>query len=269
MANFQMFNEKGQLLSQEGELFHWSLKEGLKALKRADIDHVGQFYSAFFQLSIGLERLMKVILIVEHMATNQLDTPNQKDLKNWGHDLVKLFDRCSKLAAKYQVPNYNDLTNNPISLKIISFLSTFAKQSRYYNLDILANEPAYVDPLAHWQMIVDEILKQDISERRVKKARLEGESHGQLIEPYSIYIGLTNLRGELPSPGELAANNNLIKLAAPCCRSRILAMISSLHDLLEYVVGHAHAVESKQVTELSSVPLMQEFLEFARYSSRC
>lgn len=50
------------------------------------------FYSAFFKLSIGFERVLKLVLILDHMARNQLAPPDSKAAENYGHKLRALFD---------------------------------------------------------------------------------------------------------------------------------------------------------------------------------
>jgi len=66
------FSPKGILLQQEGELIHSSLKNGLLVIQGTNIDSKGDYYLAFLMLSTGLERLMKVTIIVDHMASNEL-----------------------------------------------------------------------------------------------------------------------------------------------------------------------------------------------------
>src|SRR5258708_2646489 len=58
-----------------GYLFHSCLTQGLAALRNANLHEIEQYYTPFFQLSIGLERLMKVIVIIDHAARNALSLP--------------------------------------------------------------------------------------------------------------------------------------------------------------------------------------------------
>jgi hypothetical protein len=57
------------LLQQEGYLIRTSLAQGLTLLRSANLGETGHYYGAFFGLSIALERLLKVIIILDHMAT--------------------------------------------------------------------------------------------------------------------------------------------------------------------------------------------------------
>lgn len=55
------------LLEQEGLLAQACLCNGLTALRRANLgDKKGLFYSAFFELSIGFERVLKSGLALAH-----------------------------------------------------------------------------------------------------------------------------------------------------------------------------------------------------------
>lgn len=60
------------LLEQEGLLAQACLCNGLTALRRANLgDKKGLFYSAFFELSIGFERVLKLALIQDHMTNHK------------------------------------------------------------------------------------------------------------------------------------------------------------------------------------------------------
>ncbi len=57
------------LLQQEGLLAQACLCNGLTALRHANLGAAkGRFYSAFFELSIGFERTLKLILILDRIT---------------------------------------------------------------------------------------------------------------------------------------------------------------------------------------------------------
>ena len=87
-------SETFRLLHQEGYLFRSALTTGLSALCKANSTDPGtdKVYTAFFQLSIGLERLTKTILIVTHMSKNRMNPPQPQFIKSLGHNLVKLIE---------------------------------------------------------------------------------------------------------------------------------------------------------------------------------
>ncbi len=80
------------LLQQEGHLISSCLTNGLTELRAANVHNKGAFYSALFNLSVGIERLLKAIVIIEHMLNNNLSVPNKRQLKRYGHNIVELYD---------------------------------------------------------------------------------------------------------------------------------------------------------------------------------
>ena len=98
------FSPTWYLLEQEGLLAQACLCNGLTALRRANLgDKKGLFYSAFFELSIGFERVLKLVLILDHMARNQLVPPDSKTVEDYGHKLRALFDAANAVCAARNV----------------------------------------------------------------------------------------------------------------------------------------------------------------------
>jgi hypothetical protein len=90
------------------QLSLWASKKNLIVLspsstahgcRNADYDNIGSYYAAFFQLSIGLERLMEIAFILNHKAKHDLKNPPGKAVRALGHDLVAAYEACKKLAA--------------------------------------------------------------------------------------------------------------------------------------------------------------------------
>lgn len=77
------------LLEQEGLLAQACLCNGRRPRCANLGDKKGLFYSAFFELSIGFERVLSLTL--DHMAKNKLAPPPSKDIEGFRHDLIRLF----------------------------------------------------------------------------------------------------------------------------------------------------------------------------------
>jgi len=73
------FSRTFSLLQQEGHLARASLLTGIDFLLRANLDErkIGNFYSSFFQLAIGIERILKLVIITNHMLENKYKPPNR------------------------------------------------------------------------------------------------------------------------------------------------------------------------------------------------
>lgn len=71
-ASFQQFTIESLMASS-------ALRGGLTALHKCKYHDKGGFYSAFFQLSIGLERFFKIIYVVQYMIENDLKSRHQSN----------------------------------------------------------------------------------------------------------------------------------------------------------------------------------------------
>lgn len=97
-------------------------------------------------ISIGLERLLKLIIISKYKKDKGV-FPSNEVLKNIGHDIAKLIS---------EVESYNidsDLLSSDIDSMIILFFTKFAKKARYYNLDTITGSMQNTDPLSEWSDI--------------------------------------------------------------------------------------------------------------------
>lgn len=144
------FKIEEKLLLIEGSLASTILAEGLNCLRKADIYQKGMYYQAFFSLSIGIERLLKLIIIYDYRAKNSGKMPENRVIKEKGHNL---YEMINIVAPK--------ILENDLNKIIIRFLSEFAKYSRYYNLDTITGKSIQkINPLEEWNIIEKMILKE-------------------------------------------------------------------------------------------------------------
>ena len=143
-----MFTEKEVNLEKEAALTASLLGNGLNALRKADLYNKGLYYQAFFSLSIGIERLLKIIVVNKYRVNHDGAFPTDINPRKFGHDLIKL---CKHTGIK--------LESNPLHIKLVEFLNDFAKKSRYYNIDSMMNtNVGYHDPLYDWYLLSQDIL---------------------------------------------------------------------------------------------------------------
>lgn len=158
-----MFNLEFYLLVQECNLAKAALLGGLTAFSNVDVDKPGSLYSAFFQTSTGLERLMKVTIIVDYKMKHNLANPTNEQLKQTGHDLLILYDKCAMLAVEQSLDITQWFGAGTIEHDTLAFLSDFSKRSRYYNLDAISGGRTATDPLAQWARLHQRIAETYIS----------------------------------------------------------------------------------------------------------
>jgi hypothetical protein len=152
------------LLLKEGNLSMSSIGHGLTLLRKADLFSKGEFYQSFFQLTIGLERLMKLIIIQNYRIVHR-EFPTNQVLRSYGHKIDELYSEVSGY--------YSGRLGNPIDLpickEILSMLSSFATSSRYYNLDELTNsKKKSLDPIIEWKEIQD-MIRANHKKRKTRK----------------------------------------------------------------------------------------------------
>ena len=249
------------LLTLEGYLFHGALTHGLTALRSADVSRKGSFYTAFFQLSIGLERLMKVVVLIDHMARNSLALPSNKTLKDLGHDLVELFDHLHGLPN----PAPNPLTTikrDSVAFAILTFLSEFAKRTRYYSLDSLVDAPTTTDPLAAWQKIIEAILVKDVKDWQ--KHRMVNQTMAVAVPlQKAVIVTMRNLDGSAMDVADYTIVGQIHELTARYAIWHLLTLLKAMRELVEDSVDRTYETAGKlNQTTTAPVPYMIEFLDF-------
>ena len=143
-----MFEEKERLLANEAELTSSMLANGLTSLRKANVYNKGLYYQAFFSLSIGIERLLKIILITRYRCEHNGEFSTDIDLKKMSHNLKLLFEDTGIEFEK-----------NSIHQDIVYFLSDFAQNARYYNIDVIVDRNnKFYDPLCEWSRIAKRIV---------------------------------------------------------------------------------------------------------------
>jgi hypothetical protein len=159
-------------LCREAGIAGQSISAGLGALRKANYAATGLYSHAFFSLSIGFERVLKLLYIIDYGITHSRAIPSEDILRNtFGHDLEKLFQFSRTLYSKStrDWPEFN-LPVGGIEDKIVIFLSEFAKATRYYNLAYLTGGRTasnFGDPVSTWFTSIGS----DIMARHYRPAR--------------------------------------------------------------------------------------------------
>lgn len=165
-----------------------SLFAGLTALRKANYAQKSLYNHAFFSISIGLERMMKLAILVECRTRPNGAYPTEKEFRDkYGHNLKRLFAKIEEIREDYSDRLRWDLPNREISMAALNILSDFAEFTRYYNLNVLVGssrvgkqrEPieAWFSDVAAW------ILQNKYSQRQAKSdkqfAHLSEQMYGQ------------------------------------------------------------------------------------------
>ena len=153
------------------------LSAGYEQIGKANFTQKGLYFQAFTSLSTGLERLGKIIFIMDYIITNNGNLPNEEYMKKeLGHDLKVIYLKIKDIQIKYNF-KLNGLQNleEKYCKKILNILSRFGKGDRYSNIDLLINKRNYIDPINSWFNEIDMGLFND-KIKKSKKERIKNES---------------------------------------------------------------------------------------------
>jgi hypothetical protein len=263
MDNSMRFADSFVLLQQEGYLIRTSLAQGLTALRNANLSDKGLYYAAFFGLSIGIERLLKVILILDHMARNSLNAPPTSTLRRQagrtGHDLRALFAAAESIQSPRDPHPLAFMRPQTLEHDILTHLSDFAEAcGRYADLDALSTNRPPADPLARWKDITSMILAIDVPQRSKRLARSKATAVSTALADSAKVIAFDLDKRQL-SVHEWVETPMMQDLAAARAVVRVLRILSPLADFLEEVNERALNTVRRLAPHEPGVPFMREF----------
>lgn len=161
---------KWQAMGREAAIAAQQLARGVTALGKANHAQKGLYGETFFSLSIGLERLAKLITISEFAINNTGQFPGNGYLKKFQHNLPDLIEECNSISAvRRSGKKFTERPSSDIHKGILLTLTEFAELSRYYNLDLIAGGPAkkLPEPIsAWWDRVGQPILAEHYSDRQ-------------------------------------------------------------------------------------------------------
>ena len=259
-----MLSESFALFQQEGFLARSSLLAGLNALRKANVDDTnkGLFYSAFFELSIGFERLMKLVLVIDHMANNDLRPMTDQELKNkYGHKIESLYKSCVELNESLGRSADDFYEEGSFEWDIIHFLHEFALSARYYNLSKLTNGQRTNDPLSEWWSLLTRVIHSDVRQKKLEKIQSDSLAYCDNFAGNSFTM-MRGLDGQLMTTLDAVMYPQLVEAAAPHMVWQVFKIISPFYFLISDVVEAAHEVEHCKGIDHPNVPYMYEFFPF-------
>jgi hypothetical protein len=148
-------------LLREGAIAAQLIGSGITTLRRAASARPGLLVSAFFNLSIGLERIGKLVVVMDHYVASRWKFPDDSKLRGLHHDLEAVFAAVREISTRrFHSSLQSPVPNDPIHQAILFTLSEFARITRYQNLDYLANGKgaAKTNPETQWFEMVGQLI---------------------------------------------------------------------------------------------------------------
>lgn len=233
------FSQQWLCLSGEASIASNTLKIGLEYLTNA-CKKYDYYPLAFFNLSIGLERLFKLILVCESIIEHNVNNLNLK--KEFGHDLIKLKSKVDTIFKKYQIAD--DL--NIISANMLIELSNFAKSERYFNLNYLLNNPDSICPVKSWS--------ENVGNKLIENHCLEIANVPHYI-PKVVPFGYTEQNIEMKTEKEYTANYILQLL-------KYKYTSYYMHGLIKHYANYFNLIWLSVHEQQLDIPYIYEFFEY-------
>ncbi|WP_350016354.1 hypothetical protein ABNK63_00465 [Rhodanobacter sp. IGA1.0] len=256
------FGKSFHLLAQEGHLAKSALLSGFDFLLRAEANanKDGQFYAAFFQLSIGIERLLKLVVVAQHMLENNFVSPTPKQLKgDYGHDILALYASALSTREKHGLPLYSPEKQ---AIFVLSFLSNFAVHTRYYNLNTLSDRAKTDSPLDEWADVASDLYKGSVSAGKSESQALK------LMQQLDKMPGNTGGTYQLDRTGHPMTVFDVywraykIKAARPLAIWILIQALHPLYAVFDAIGMATHEIDVSTGKQVVSIPYLEEFFPF-------
>jgi hypothetical protein len=150
------------------------LGNGLTEIRRYSFADKGRFFAGMFGVSVGLERILKVCVVLEHLLRTDAP-PNEEQLRGFGHRLSALLRVARELNKRHALGVDEAPLSESLTDRIVVLLTAFAKETRYYNLNLVtgAQSSSSAEPLAAWARDIDaEIVKRHYRLSRARRTNL-------------------------------------------------------------------------------------------------
>jgi len=256
-----MFSATYRLLEQECLVVRSCLCTGLTDIRNANLNGKGRYYTAFFQFAIGIERMAKLALILDHMAKNNLRAPGQQIVRAYGHDLETLFDTV-KTTSQIRGDSFaSSFAISPLATKMLRFLSEFAKGMRYANLDALASGNMQRKPLHEWNLILQDVIATKVPKKTKQRVIGQSVAVAKAIQDITSVIA-SDLSDE---PLDMASALYKPALLDSASKHLVWELLLILAPLRDFIVESGHASEQTVAgrnRNIANVPNLSEFFEF-------
>lgn len=232
-------------IQRETMLVRQLVGSGATALGKADYaKNKGEYYNAFFGLSVGLERLCKLILVVDHALTHSGALPTEVVVRKFGHKIGELFNAVEGIAKSRGLSYAKDRPNNKIVMAMLSNLDAFADagRGRYANFAALT-DPTQVrnDPLAKWWNEVAEavLLRHYYGTKKQEKVEANAQAVSAIGSSFTYVQYTTETRDQLTDLELASRRTGQLSVVQPWSRYHALTLVRWLAYIHQQLTKHA------------------------------
>lgn len=189
-------------VGREAALVRHLVGSGVTALGRANYaDKIGEYYTAFFGLSVGMERLAKLILVTDYSIANSGRMPEEKVVRKFGHKLADLLKAVDEISQRQNLELTYERPFNSICSQVVECLDSFADagRGRYANFAALGDPNLNIDePIQRWWRDVAEMILRKHYYGKPAQQRIESRAKqvDELTSPFMM-VRYINESGDL------------------------------------------------------------------------
>ena len=243
-------NQTFNALIREATFTKEVLCAGATQIRKANYSTPGVYAQSFSALSLGLERIGKLCLMLDHYIDNEGRFPDYDYLKNKiGHKLGLLQTRAAQIAEERQIDfRFLDNLNYPIYQAILQVLHDYAEGDRYTNINILIGAKQRNDPISAWFCNVDKYIFDNVV---AKKRKLIIQENADLIHEMLSRNGVvlhTSETGEsIDNHFEASFRAGMFEAVAPYRQLYVLQIIRYWVELLWNLGSMAQSLDRQEV----------------------
>lgn len=219
---------------------------GVTALGKANYDDkFGEYYTAFFGLSVGIERLAKLILVANYSILHNGEMPKERIIRGFGHKLLALCNAVESIAKEQCLELQYERPEFPVCKKILDCLDAFADASkgRYANFGSLG-EPnlSQEEPIAKWWSVVaNAILAEHYYGKPVQqKVEKNAELVEQMLGAHSMVLHVDETGQEMSNLKQASVRTGQVDVVQKFGRYYTLLLVRWLADVFSHLSTTAH-----------------------------
>jgi hypothetical protein len=247
------------LLQNEGHLLQGCLRSALTALRASSSVERGTLYAALFNYSIGLERLLKLCLLLDHCVVSKGVFPTHAQIRDFGHNVSTLYTAAKSVSDRYHVEIPENCRTDDLDERLLELLADFAISGRYFNLDALTGSGRSADPLPEWGKLLAEIYERDLSPLKRISDEEQIQALASSMKEATVYMPATGFDGTLQSYEDFFADHGKITLVMPEVVWRLARMLYPFQMLVFDLNEPLHSGHAGRPEDF---PHMWEFCAF-------
>ncbi|MGO9813160.1 MAG: hypothetical protein ACLP53_20650 [Isosphaeraceae bacterium] len=259
------FNRVFFQMQTEGFITRSCICTAFNELLAASVSEKGRYYVAFFQIAIGIERIAKLAIILDHMIKNDLSPLGPKGAKklqtDWRHGLLRLYDNAESISQSRPITQSISFKAKLLHRRMLAFLSDFANGGRYENLDSLAAGRSPKEPFKEWNAILWEVFKTDLPEERRKTILQDADGLTSSLQGRATVMA-HDLDNNPLSVGSMILLELIMKAIGPYVVWNLVVLLLPITELVSHLADEARRISISKGNQAMTIPHIDEFYEF-------